>query len=78
MISVSMALRHVELVAATDATVLIQGETGTGKELIARAIHQRSRRKDKPLVQANGTSIPNELFESEFFDHAKGAFTGPI
>ena len=71
-------LREVELVAPSDATVLILGETGTGKELIAHAIHQRSRRKDKPLVRVNCTSIPKELFESEFFGHAKGAFTGAI
>jgi DNA-binding NtrC family response regulator len=71
-------LQEVELVAPSDATVLILGETGTGKELIARAIHQRSRRRNKPLVRVNCTSIPKELFESEFFGHAKGAFTGAI
>ena len=71
-------ISQVEVVAPTDATVLILGETGTGKELIAREIHQRSRRKDKPLVRVNCTSIPRELFESEFFGHAKGAFTGAI
>ena len=69
-------LQQVETVAPTDSTVLILGETGTGKELIARAVHQRSRRKHKPLVLVNCTSIPKELFESEFFGHAKGAFTG--
>jgi transcriptional regulator with GAF, ATPase, and Fis domain len=57
---------------------LILGETGTGKELIARAVHQRSRRRDKPLVRVNCSSIPKELFESEFFGHARGAFTGAI
>jgi transcriptional regulator with GAF, ATPase, and Fis domain len=71
-------LQEIDLVAPSDATVLILGETGTGKELIARAIHQRSRRSDKPLVRVNCTSIPKELFESEFFGHAKGAFTGAI
>jgi DNA-binding NtrC family response regulator len=71
-------LREVELVAPSDATVLILGETGTGKELIAGAIHQRSRRRSKPLIRVNCTSIPKELFESEFFGHAKGAFTGAI
>jgi DNA-binding NtrC family response regulator len=78
----SAALRHVlqqvETVASIDSTVLILGETGTGKELIARAVHQRSWRKHKPLVRVNCTSIPKELFESEFFGHAKGAFTGAI
>jgi DNA-binding NtrC family response regulator len=78
----STALRQVlwevDLVAPSNASVLILGETGTGKELIARAIHQHSRRSDKPLVQVNCTSIPKELFESEFFGHAKGAFTGAI
>jgi DNA-binding NtrC family response regulator len=71
-------IRQVETVAPTDATVLILGETGTGKELVAREIHRRSRRIDKPLVRVNCTSIPKELFESEFFGHAKGAFTGAI
>jgi DNA-binding NtrC family response regulator len=82
MVGKSAALRHVlrqvEIVAPSDATVLILGETGTGKELIARAIHQHSRRRDKPLVRVNCTSIPKDLFESEFFGHAKGAFTGAI
>jgi DNA-binding NtrC family response regulator len=78
----SAALRHVlqqvEIVAPTDSTVLILGETGTGKELIACAVHHRSRRRNKPLVRVNCTSIPKELFESEFFGHAKGAFTSAI
>jgi len=82
MIGQSGALRHllqqVETVAPSDSTVLILGETGTGKELIASAIHKRSRRGDKPLIRVNCTSIPRELFESEFFGHAKGAFTGAI
>ena len=76
--ALSQVLQQVQLVAASDATVLILGETGTGKELIARATHQRSRRRDKPMVRVNCTSIPKELFESEFFGHAKGAFTGAI
>jgi DNA-binding NtrC family response regulator len=71
-------LQEVELVAPSDATVLILGETGTGKELIARAVHERSRRREKPLIRVNCTSIPKELFESEFFGHTKGAFTGAI
>ncbi|HEY1478321.1 MAG TPA: sigma-54 dependent transcriptional regulator [Chthoniobacterales bacterium] len=82
MVGKSTALRHllqqVETVAPSDSTVLILGETGTGKELIARAVHQRSRRRDKALIRVNCTSIPKELFESEFFGHVKGAFTGAI
>lgn len=71
-------LRQIELVAPTNASVLILGETGTGKELVARAIHERSRRNAKPIIKVNCSSVPRELFESEFFGHVKGAFTGAL
>jgi PAS domain S-box-containing protein len=69
-------LKKVEAVAETPASVLVQGESGVGKELVAHAIHMQSPRADGPLVKVNCASIPKELFESEFFGHMKGAFTG--
>jgi len=74
--SMTDVLNLVEQVAQTDATVLIQGETGTGKELVARAIHKASLRNDKPLIRINCGAIPANLIESELFGHEKGAFTG--
>src|SRR5512135_2391452 len=78
----SAGLRHIvsqiDLVAPTEASALILGETGTGKELVAHEIHRRSARKEGPLVRVNCASIPRELFESEFFGHVKGSFTGAV
>lgn len=76
--AIQTVLRQVDLVAPTDATVLITGESGTGKELIARAIHEASGRSKRPMIRVNCAAIPRELFESEFFGHAKGAFTGAL
>jgi len=78
----SAALKYIvgqiDVVAPTEASVLILGETGTGKELVAHELHRRSARKDGPLVRVNCASIPRELFESEFFGHVRGSFTGAV
>ncbi|RKZ58909.1 MAG: histidine kinase, partial [Gammaproteobacteria bacterium] len=76
--AVKQLLQQVELVAPTAASVLITGESGTGKELIARAIHEKGDRSERPLIRVNCAAIPAELFESEFFGHVKGSFTGAV
>ncbi|MBL8150255.1 MAG: sigma 54-interacting transcriptional regulator [Blastocatellia bacterium] len=76
--SLKKLLDQITLVAPTEASVLILGESGTGKELISRAIHDRSKRAKQPLVKVNCASIARELFESEFFGHVRGAFTGAV
>ena len=73
---VQKVIQQIGLVGPTDATVLITGESGTGKELIARAIHEASQRSQRPLIRVNCAAIPRDIFESEFFGHVKGAFTG--
>lgn len=70
--------QQIELVAPTDSTVLVSGESGVGKELVAREVHRRSGRADRPLIKVNCAAIPRDLFESEFFGHVQGAFTGAL
>jgi transcriptional regulator with GAF, ATPase, and Fis domain len=76
--ALEQVLQQITLVAPTDASVLILGESGTGKELVAREIHKQSPRKERPLIKVNCASIPKDLYESEFFGHARGAFTGAV
>jgi transcriptional regulator with GAF, ATPase, and Fis domain len=76
--SLRQVMLQVDAVASTDATVLITGESGTGKELLAKEVHRRSPRARQPFVKVNCSAIPREIFESEFFGHAQGAFTGAV
>jgi len=76
--SIRQVLKQVEKVAPSDSTVLILGETGTGKELIARALHRRSKRVNRPFIRVNCAAIPQSLIASELFGHEKGAFTGAL
>ncbi|MCR9255271.1 MAG: sigma 54-interacting transcriptional regulator [Alphaproteobacteria bacterium] len=76
--AISQTVRQIELVAPTNANVLIIGESGTGKELVAQAIHKDSDRSERPLIRVNCAAVPRDLFESEFFGHVRGAFTGAV
>lgn len=76
--AITSMLREVDLVAKTDAAVLVLGESGTGKELVARVVHERSERRSGPFIKVNCAAVPRDLFESEFFGHVRGAFTGAV
>ncbi len=76
--AIAHVLRQIDLVGPTEANVLVTGESGTGKELVARAIHEVSNRKGRPLIRVNCAAIPRELFESEFFGHVRGSFSGAV
>ena len=76
--ALQMISQQIDLVAPTNSSVLILGESGTGKELIARELHRRSNRADRPLIKVNCAAVPRELYESEFFGHSKGSFTGAL
>ncbi|KAA5537958.1 GAF domain-containing protein [Roseiconus nitratireducens] len=76
--ALQMISQQIDLVAPTESSVLILGESGTGKELVARELHRRSNRSDRPLIKVNCAAVPRELYESEFFGHSKGSFTGAL
>ena len=76
--AITEMIRQVELVAKTEAAVLILGESGTGKELVAQVVHERSGRRNGPFIKVNCATVPRDLFESEFFGHVRGAFTGAL
>ena len=76
--SIKSVVSQIELVSPTNSSVLIQGDSGTGKELVAREIHKHSSRKNNAFIRVNCAAIPKELYESEFFGHVKGAYTGAV